>query len=388
MSVGIIDECYQRSVELLKRNSCRYGVLAASISTRAVKRNYLSIFARDASICVLGMSASKDKDLMKLAKRSLVSLGSAQDKFGQIPNYIQPERKLKNYWVLGSIDASLWWLIAIYFFNLNTNNKQEKYYPEAKIKKAINWLNCHVSPTDGLLVQPEASGWADIMPRSGKVLYTNVLWLAVKKFYKIKDYKKVKENFDLTFYPFGKTDRIERQANSLRPTLRELSMQKGKGFYLSFVNYLYWGQGIDVYGNVLAIVFDVADETMKEKILAGLEKKQNKKTLPIPVMYNPIKERSKLWRKYMESHNQNLPYQYHNGGIWPFVSAFYALALVKEGRSKQAVKEITKVALANSKNDWEFNEWFHGLTGRSMGMHGQSWNAGAYIFAQSYLREK
>jgi hypothetical protein len=31
--------------------------------------------------------------------------------------------------------------------------------------------------------------------------------------------------------------------------------------------------------------------------------------------------------------------------------------------------------------EWEFNEWFHGLSGRPMGYGGQSWSAALYLFA-------
>ena len=37
-----------------------------------------------------------------------------------------------------------------------------------------------------LLQQNEASDWADIMPRSGFVLYTNALWYCVKRLYGIE----------------------------------------------------------------------------------------------------------------------------------------------------------------------------------------------------------
>ena len=39
------------------------------------------------------------------------------------------------------------------------------------------------------------------------------------------------------------------------------------------------------------------------------------------------------------------------------------------------------MARANQVNDWEFNEWFQGQTGRPLGMPGQSWNAAMYLLA-------
>jgi hypothetical protein len=32
-------------------------------------------------------------------------------------------------------------------------------------------------------------------------------------------------------------------------------------------------------------------------------------------------------------------------------------------------------------NSWEFNEWFHGVSGTPCGMPGQSWNAAMFFLA-------
>ena len=69
-----------------------------------------------------------------------------------------------------------------------------------------------------------------------------------------------------------------------------------------------------------------------------------------------------LWRAYMSRHQQNFPWQYHNGGVWPFVGGFWVAALVKAGRQAMARAELAKLARANELNEWEFNEWLHGQT--------------------------
>ena len=50
-------------------------------------------------------------------------------------------------------------------------------------------------------------------------------------------------------------------------------------------------------------------------------------------------------------------------------------------RPELAWSELERLALLNGINDWEFNEWFHGKTGKPMGMPGQSWNAAAFLLA-------
>ena len=87
----IISECYERSIALLKHNSGPYGINAASRSKKAEGRNYANIFGRDAAICSLGMAVSGDQELIKSAKKSLVTLAKFQAPNGQIPKYVRPE---------------------------------------------------------------------------------------------------------------------------------------------------------------------------------------------------------------------------------------------------------------------------------------------------------
>ena len=152
-------------------------------------------------------------------------------------------------------------------------------------------------------------------------------------------------------------------------------------FYISFAHYLYWGEDIDIFGNSLTILSDLSTGSIAKKVIAFICKQKRIAGFPVPATFRPIKENSGLWRKYMESHRQNYPYQYHNGGTWPFASCFFAMALNKSGQKKHAKEELEKIAELNKANNWQFNEWFHTKTGQARGMHGQSWNAGAFLLA-------
>ena len=57
----LLDECHERAIDVLKRNSTPAGVRAAAQTERAKKRDYTAIFGRDAAICALGMALSGDR---------------------------------------------------------------------------------------------------------------------------------------------------------------------------------------------------------------------------------------------------------------------------------------------------------------------------------------
>jgi glycogen debranching enzyme len=88
----------------------------------------------------------------------------------------------------------------------------------------------------------------------------------------------------------------------------------------------------------------------------------------------------------MSRHLQNLEWQYHNGGIWPFAGGFWVAALAQAGEHDRARAELAKLARVNALDGWGFNEWLHGLTLAPRGMRGQSWNAAAFLMALDAVR--
>lgn len=119
---------------------------------------------------------------------------------GQIPKFVEPEAQRGDFWYLGCIDATLWWLIAIKLVDQSGGGRLE-HRLQARIRRALAWLGCREHPLIHLLQQNEASDWADIMPRSGFVLYTNAPWLYVKKLYKLPSAGATRQHANWLFLP-------------------------------------------------------------------------------------------------------------------------------------------------------------------------------------------
>jgi glycogen debranching enzyme len=386
VTTPLTDECCCRAVDLLYHNTVPAGVLASSPGERAGGRNYASIFGRDASLCAIGMAASGIPGLFNGARAGLVTLARYQAENGQIPNFVRPERRGNDFWYSGCIDSTLWWLIAVRLVSRLApgSGLEDELFP--CIQGGLRWLKCQEHPAWGLLQQNEASDWADIMPRSGFVLYSNALWYWVKRLYQLPDAGLTACHARRLFCPFDEpcpenprlevmTDYIVRDS---RPT----------PFFLSFVNLSFWGEEIDVFGNLLAALTGLADDAKAEGIIDGLASLDAHRPYPVRVVGIPIEPGQPLWRPYMERHRQNFPFQYHNGGIWPFVGCFWVMLLAQRGRHREARHELERLAALNRINDWEFNEWFHGLTAEPMGMPGQSWSAAMFLLASAFLERK
>ncbi len=377
----LLQACHAHSVQLLKRNLTAAGILAASRGARARQRGYTAIFGRDAAVCAIGMALSGDAQLRHEAAVGLHTLAAHQAPNGQIAKFVDVAAREADFWYLGCIDSTLWWLIALAL--LQRWNADAAQPGDARKERAIQWLLAQEHQRLHLLQQNEASDWADIMPRSGFVLYTNALWYLVKRLYALAHARETLDNFNGLFHPFSAGIARYRRARLLNDYV--LRGGRDRDLYLSFVNFSFFGEEGDVFGNVLAILAGLADRRATRRTLDALTQAGAADPYPIRAVTRPIRKSSSLWRAYMARHRQNLVWQYHNGGIWPMVGGFWIAALVAADREGQARQELVKLARACALRNWAFTEWLHGKTLAPRGMPGQSWNAAAYLLAEHAL---
>jgi len=383
---GLIEEGTRAARALLHRNLTSHGILAAMPSARAEKRRYTRVFGRDAAICALAMALSGDNGLIAGARAGLLTLARHQAENGQIPKYVDPEEQEPDFWYLGCIDATLWWLIAADFLAMHAPQARFEKQIAPRIERALRWLHAQEHPRLHLVQQNEASDWADIMPRSGFVLYSNALWYHVKRRYGLATSEETRFHFNHLFHPFSRDLAEYHRLRLLSHYVRQKARRRD--LYLSFVNFSFFGDEGDVFGNLLAILFGLADDAQANRIMKVLEREAVSDPLPVRVICEPIRRRDPLWRLYMARHRQNLEHQYHNGGCWPFVGGFFVMALAASGRHQLARQELGRLAAANRRGRWQFNEWFHGKSGAPRGMPGQSWNAAMLLLAERALTQR
>jgi len=382
-ALALIDTCARASLALLERNLTPHGILAASRTEAAEARRYTRIFGRDAAICVLAMCGSGVPALEQGAVASLDALAAHQAANGQIPKYVDPEGRDADFWYLGCIDATLWWLIAV--DHVRRHGQVGALHWAGEVERAIGWLLAQEHQHFRLLQQNEASDWADIMPRSGYVLYSNALWYEVKRRFALDHAESTKHHFNHLFNPFQRDLPEYHRARLLQHYARR--GRRDPGLYLSFVNLAVVGDEGDVFGNVLAIESGLADTEMAQRIVQTLTEAHASAPYPVRVVLHPLSRQHPLWRAYMERHQQNIVHQYHNGGLWPFVGGFWVRALARMGARELAWSELVRLAQVNALDDWRFTEWFHGRTLAPMGMAGQSWNAATFLLALRALRQ-
>lgn len=379
-----IPRCAERSIDLLRANASAHGIRAATPSERAIGRHYDGVFGRDAAICALGMAISGDDELLDRACAGLTVLAEHQSPSGQIPKFVLPETAEADFWYVGCPDATAWWLVAVRLVDRHLPGLGLGHALAREVDAALRWLEAQAHPEWNLVQQNEASDWADIMPRSGFVLYTNALWYLVQRLYGFPGAERTRQTAQLLLRPrVGDTD--QRRLRLMR--LYAEGATTPDPLYLSFVNFSTYGDEVDALGNVLAGLFGLAGPAEADGIVHALLDLEVHRPHPLRVVARPITEADPLWRAYMRRHEQNHPYQYHNGGAWPFAGAFWVMLLVRVGRIGLARQELALVAAANEIGGWAFREWLHGLTGEPWGMAGQSWNAATFLLARAAVED-
>ena len=381
---SLLDLCRRRAIELIKRNLTPAGVLAASAGARARRRGYTAIFGRDAAICALGMALSGDPLLRRQAPRGLITLAAYQAPNGQLPKFVDVRQRQADFWYLGCIDSTLWWLIAIALLDAWSAPAGLRRRFAATIRRALAWLLAQEHQRFFLLQQNEASDWADIMPRSGFVLYTNALWYYVKRLYGLPHAAATRANFNGLFHPFSAQLSQYRRAHLLADyVLRGAARRR---LYLSFVNFSFFGDEGDVFGNLLAVLLGLPDAGGRTRTLRALLASRAHDPYPARAVIRPIRPGSRLWRPYMARHRQNFSWQYHNGGIWPLLGGFWVVAMVAGEHLAQGRRDLLQLARVCSLGKWRFSEWLHGRTLAPRGMPGQSWSAAAFLLAAHALQ--
>src|SRR5690606_34893744 len=140
----------------------------------------------------------------------------------------------------------------------------------------------------------------------------------------------------------------------------------------------------DVYANVLAFLTNLIDIERARTAFRFMWGVGVNEPWPVANLYPVVQAGDPDWRAYYTVNLLNLPDHYHNGGLWPLVGGMWVRFIHRLGFHDVACRELVRLAKLNQlgrDQEWEFNEWAHGKTGRPMGKAFQAWSAATFIRA-------
>jgi sucrose-6F-phosphate phosphohydrolase len=395
---------YEQALLALQKNITPLGFSACSLGDNTVTGtdvNYRSVWARDGAITVWNTLQVQDEDVLAAGVRTLETLLAATTPTGQIPANVRIDDGQPDYSGVGSIcsiDSGLWLLIAVHNYAMRTGDHSLLYRHADRLQSIMNWLSAHDSNNDGLLEIPEAGDWTDLFGRSYNVLYDEVLWYRANVCYgrilelmgqnaRAADYlrwsQRIRHRVLDVFWPTTRPGDPAQTVHQNRFTDRQTGLGDTQ-YLLAEITPFAFNWRCDVYANILAFLMNLLDVDRARTAFRFMWGVGVNQPWPVANLYPVVQAGDPDWRAYYTVNLLNLPHHYHNGGIWPFIGGMWVRFIHRLGFHEVACRELLRLAQLNQlgrDQEWEFNEWAHGTTGRPMGKAFQAWSAASFIRA-------
>jgi len=341
---------------------------------------YPEPYTRDLLISVLGISVTGNHKLIQSIKRVLETLAKNQTSKGHIPSMVHDKENR------GASDTTPLFLLATGIFRKLTG---DRHFLEEAVRKSLTWLEYQSPSNRFLIAQQPTTDWRDELWTTGFSLYVNTLVYSSLRMLnqqgRADDMLHAMRHF--TIDPEKPAGRAQ-----------EGFVVRYKPYYAFWTFKIYSSERFDLLGNSLAILSGIASHTRADEMISWIEKecqrmKQDGELLPdLPPNFFPyIRPSDEDWLPRYEKYN--LPGEYHNGGIWPFICGFYIAALVASGKYKLAetkLVNLTELIRKSQEPDlgFGFNEWHKAQDGQPMGQDWQTWSAALYLYAAKCVEDK
>ena len=341
---------------------------------------YPEPYTRDMMISALGFLASGNQELMLALRQVLETLARHRTTHGHIPSLANDPGDL------GASDTTPLFLLALGLYRRVTG--EQDFLTEAA-HEAETWM-IYQSPSDDVIVgQLPTSDWRDEQWVLGFGLFVNTIVYAYLRL----------------FGEHAQATRLRQQMNqfTIRKDPIHAHIHQGlvvphKPYYALWAYKVYGSERFDLLGNSLAILTGIATRTRARVLVKWIEAEcaalrergDLVGNLP-PNLFPYIRPTDPDWLLRYATYNQ--PGEYHNGGIWPFICAFYVVAVLAAGFPRLAEKKLEALTeLVYPARDhavaFGFNEWIRAQDGTAQGNDWQTWSAAMYLYAATCVEQE
>jgi GH15 family glucan-1,4-alpha-glucosidase len=242
-----------------------------------------------------------------------------------------------------------------------------------QLNQAVAWMERYANNVDGLLYQGAYTDWADSVVRTGRVLYTNVLyWRGVQI---------LAETAEKLHLPDTKSRKDK--AARLRHAIQDHFWNDELGYFVTSEQFANLSSG----GNLLAIAWGLADPEQADTILDTMQCSQMAQPVPTQVTSYPYPTRF----VGLENRLAGIPH-YHTSAAWLWLGAWHVIALVRRGRQEEARTLLDRMNAVIAR-DGVVHE-VYGQDGLPLATRWYrseaplTWNASMVIYAHHVFNEK
>ena len=358
--------------------------------------NYQNVWSRDACICGLAALSSHQTPLIDALERSLEILARNIGPSGQVPSNVRPvsgrsaDDHVSYGRSAGRVDATIWFVIGVCLLGRLGRREDRVRHHWPQLLEAVRLLRAWEFNAQGLLYVPQGGDWADEYVLSGYVLYDQVLRL-----WSLRELAGAALRLELA--PGLDAPRLTQEGRHrvddhlFVPGIIEETFLRREGppYFIAGVRPEVRCTRFDALGNALACLLGLgSDETRRRVLDHGMSIRRHGL---VPAFDPPIRPGDHEYRWLAGATTgrlRNRPGRYHNGGLWPMVNGFWALALARHGRGEDAKRVARAIARANAVAHESgadprsaFCEYLDATTGAGAGSCPQAWSAAAQIYA-------
>ena len=332
---------------------------------------YPEPYTRDLLISGLGILASGHPVLVASLRRVMAKLAEHQSPLGNIPSLVHdPEDR-------GASDTTPLFLLLA---GILRRERGDPAYLDPAVQKALRWMEYQTTDDRVMVAQQPTSDWRDEHWVLGHGLFVNTLVYGYLKLLGQDD-----RAAELQSAVNGPDDQVD-----TRHPVQGLAI-RGRPTYAMWSYKVLRDERCDLLGNSLAILTGMAPRTRAGKMVTWIEaecygmRHRHELAGDLPPCFFPfVLPTDPDWRPRYALFN--LPGDYHNGGVWPFVCGFYIAALVAAGRQRLAEDKLWALAqrlksAREAKVAYGFNEWHKAQTGAPSGQDWQTWSASMFLYA-------
>ncbi len=341
---------------------------------------YPEPYTRDLMISILGIAVTGDDELIQSIRVVLETLAKNQTPHGHIASLVHDSDDR------GASDTTPLFLLGVGIFRKLTGKKD---FLEEAVLRSLIWME-YQSPSDQYMVaQQPTSDWRDEQWVVGYGLYVNTLVYSYLRLLG-QDERAVKLNNEI--------NRFTIDGGFIPHHIHEGLAVRNKPYYAFWSYKVFSSDRFDLLGNSLAILSGLTSISQANEIIVWIEEEckniiaKGELAVELPPNFFPFTLPGDAdWHPRYEIFN--LPGNYHNGGIWPFICGFYVAVLVaaeKYSLAEEKLIALTKLIKISKDEELEFgfNEWIKAQDGKVMGQDWQTWSAAMYLYAVKCVEDK
>jgi len=340
---------------------------------------YPEPYTRDLMFSIFGIVVSGNAELVESIRDVLQTLAKNQTEHGHITSLVHDNDDR------GASDTTPLFLLGVAMFRKLTG---EPDFLQEAVDKALVWME-YQSPSDRYMIaQQPTSDWRDEQWVIGFGLFVNTVVYSYLRMFGDNERAEAMEH---------EMKQFTIEAGFIPHHVHEGLMVKSKPYYAFWSYKVFCSDKFDLLGNSLAILSGLASEERAIEIIEWVErqcalmKEKGDLATNLPPNFFPFTLPGDAdWHPRYE--NFNMPGNYHNGGIWPFICGLYIAAIVAAKNYELAetkLVELTKLVKLSSDPglDFGFNEWIKAQTGNVMGVDWQTWSAALYLYAAKCVED-